>query len=249
VGGDPVSGDQLRQTVAVSDRRAAYPFWLRSLLCLAASACFFALLVAVAYKIREGGEAIRLDGAIARHVQPHLGPRRTQLALTLTQIGSPFFIVPATLAAALISAFVRRSIWTGIVVTATVGFVGLGSEAMKHVITAAHPALGANIPIGLAHSSHTFPSAHVACALSLMGIVAIACGGKPRHLIIWLGIAAVTAIVAATRIYLSAHWFSDTVGGVFLGLSAVFAGAALLPHRKGPRPSPFNRQKLPQTAA
>ncbi len=230
----------------MSDRPHALPFWLRSLLCLAASAFFFALLVALAYKIREGGEAIWLDGAIARHVQPHLGPRRTRLALTLTQIGSPAFIVPATLAAALISAFVRRSIWTGIVVIATVGFVGLGSEAMKHVITAAHPRFGAHIPVGLAH---TFPSAHVACAFSLMGIVAIACGGKPRHLIIWLGIAGVTAIVAATRIYLGAHWFSDTVGGVFLGLSAVFAGAALLPHRKGPRPTvPLNRQKQPQTS-
>ena len=66
-----------------------------------------------------------------------------------------------------------------------------------------------------------------------MGIVAIACGGKPRHLIIWLGIAGVTAIVAATRIYLGVHWFSDTLGGVFLGLSAVFAGTALLPDWKG----------------
>ena len=69
-----------------------------------------------------------------------------------------------------------------------------------------------------------------------MGIVAIACGAKPRHLIVWLGIAAVTAIVAATRIYLGAHWFSDTLGGVFLGCGAVFVGAALLPDRNGRRP-------------
>ena len=135
----------------MSDRPPAFPFWLRSVLCLTASACFFALLVAVAYKIREGGEAIWLDGAIAQHVQPHLGPRRTRLALTLTQIGSPLFIVPATLAAALISAIVRRSIWTGIVVTATVGLVGLGSTAMKQMITAAHPHFAAQIPMPRAH--------------------------------------------------------------------------------------------------
>jgi len=205
------------------------------LLCLTASACFFALLVAVAYNIRHGGAALRRDSAIAEHVHPHLGPRRTRLALTLTQIGSPNFIVPATLAAALISAFVRRSIRTGIVVVATVGVVGLASTAMKQVITAAHPQI-AQVPIGLV--GHTYPSGHVASALSLMGIVAIACGGKPRHLIIWLGVAGVTAIVAATRIYLGAHWFSDTLGGAFLGCSAVFAGAALLPDRTGSRPRP-----------
>jgi membrane-associated phospholipid phosphatase len=212
----------------VSDRPPAFPFWLRALLCLMASACFFALLVSVAYNIREGGSAIWLDGAVARHVHPHLGPRRTRLALTLTQIGSPVFIVPATFAAALIISVLRRSIWTGIVVAATVGFVGIGSTVMKRAITAAHPPIGLNLP-GL---EHTYPSGHVACALALMGIAAIGGGAKPRHLIIWLGIAAITAIVAATRIYLAAHWFSDTLGGVFLGASAVFAGAALLPQRR-----------------
>ena len=222
----------------MSDRAPPLPFWLRASFCLTASACFFALLLAVAYNIRQGGDAIWLDGAIARHVHPHVSPHRTQLALTLTQIGSPFFIIPATLAAALISAIVRRSVWTGIVVTATVGLVGLGSTVGKLVITAAHPKFAPQIQVGL---EHTFPSGHVASALSLMGIVAIACGAKPRHLIIWLGIATVTAIAAATRIYLGAHWFSDTLGGVFLGCSAVFAGAALLPDRNGPRPSPPTR--------
>ena len=192
----------------------------------------------MAYKIREGGDAIWFDHAIAQHVHPHVGPRRTKLALTLTQIGSPIFIIPATLAAALISAIVRRSIWTGIVVTVTVGLVGLASTVGKQVITAAHPQSGPHIQVGLAH---TFPSGHVAAALSLMGIVAIALGAKPRHLIVWLGIAAVTAIVAATRIYLGVHWFSDTLGGVFLGCSAVFFGAALLPNQNGPRSSPRTR--------
>ncbi|HVQ51889.1 MAG TPA: phosphatase PAP2 family protein [Mycobacterium sp.] len=223
----------------MSDRPPALPFWLRSLLCLAASACFFVLLVALTYNIREGGDAIWLDGAIARHVHPHVGPRRTKLALTLTQIGSPLFIVPATLAAALVSAIVRRSIWTGIVVTATVGLVGIASTVGKQVITAAHPQFAPQIQPGL---EHTFPSGHVASALSLLGIVAIAYGAKPRHLIIWLGIAAITAIVAATRIYLGAHWFSDTLGGVFLGCSAVFFGAALLQDRNIRRPSPPARE-------
>jgi undecaprenyl-diphosphatase len=77
--------------------------------------------------------------------------------------------------------------------------------------------------------------------LALMGIAAIACGAKPRHLIIWLGIGVVTAVVAATRIYLGAHWFSDTLGGVFLGSSAVFAGAALLPQWPRLRARPLIR--------
>jgi undecaprenyl-diphosphatase len=118
-------------------------------------------------------------------------------------------------------------------VTATVGLVGIGSTVGKQIITAAHPQFAPNVV-----AAHTFPSGHVSAALSLMGIVAIALGAKPRHLLIWLGIAAVTAIVAATRIFLGVHWFSDTLGGVFLGCSAVFAGAALLPDRKGPRPNP-----------
>jgi membrane-associated phospholipid phosphatase len=225
----------IRQTVAVSDRSPPLPFWLRSLLCVTASVIFFALLLAVAYNIREGGDAVWLDGAVAEHVHPHIGPRRTKLALALTQIGSPIFIVPATLTAALICAVVRRSIWTGIVVIATVGLVGIGSTVGKVIITAAHLQYSTDVHVVTAH---TFPSGHVSAALSLMGIVAIALGAKPRHVLVWLAIAVVTAIVAATRIYLGVHWFSDTLGGVFLGCSAVFAGAALFPNRKGPRPNP-----------
>jgi undecaprenyl-diphosphatase len=181
----------------------------------------------VAYNIREGGDALWLDKEIAQRVHPHVGPRRTELALTLTKIGSPKFIIPATLSAALIIAIVRRSLWTGFVVVATVGLVGIGSTVGKQIITAAHPHLALPIQAALAH---TFPSGHVSAAVSFLGIVAIAFGAKPRHLLVWLLIAAVTAAVAATRIYLGVHWFSDTVGGLFLGCSAVFAGAALLPH-------------------
>jgi membrane-associated phospholipid phosphatase len=198
-----------------------------------ASVCFFVLLVAVAYNIREGGSAIWLDGAIAQHVHPHIGPSRTRLALALTQIGSPIFIIPATFAAALVSAIVHRSMWTGIVVAATVGLVGIASTVGKQEFTGAHLQIAGHTALGLGHS---YPSGHVSSALALMGIFAIACGAKPRHLLIWLGIAAVTAVVAATRIYLGVHWFSDTLGGVFLGCGAVFAGAALLPNRTRRRP-------------
>ncbi|OBF36539.1 hypothetical protein A5724_01050 [Mycobacterium sp. ACS1612] len=191
-----------------------------------ASVIFFALLLAVAYNIREGGDAVWLDGAVAARVHPHVAPERTKVALTLTQIGSPNFVVPATLAVALVSAVVRRSAWTGIVVIATVGLVGVGSTVGKQIITAAHP-------VGSAHlTEHTFPSGHVSAAVSLLGVAAIAFGAKPRHFLVWLGIAVVAAVVAATRIYLGVHWFSDTLGGVFLGCSAVFAAAALLPARK-----------------
>ncbi|MFG1934583.1 phosphatase PAP2 family protein [Mycobacterium sp. NPDC048908] len=210
----------------MSDRPPAFPFWLRSSLCLMASAVFFVLLLALAYNIREGGDAVWLDGVVAQHVHPHIAPHRTELALKLTQVGSPIFVVPAALTAAMISAVVRRSVWTGIVVVTTVGLVGIGSTVGKQIITAAHPQ-------GPAHlTEHTFPSGHVSAAVSLFGVAAIAFGTKPRHFLVWLGIAAVAAVVAATRIYLGVHWFSDTLGGVFLGCSAVFAAAALLPARK-----------------
>src|SRR5262245_30675768 len=137
----------MRQTVGVSARPQPFPLWLRTLLCLMASVIFFALLVAVAYNIREGGDALWLDRELAERVHPHVSPQRTKVALTLTQIGSPLFIVPATLSAGLVIAIVRRSVWTGIVVVATVGLVGIGSTVGKQIITAAHPHLDAPIQV------------------------------------------------------------------------------------------------------
>jgi membrane-associated phospholipid phosphatase len=134
-------------------------------------------------------------------------------------------------------------------VSAFEGFVGVGVGAAVIVITfvfrrpatlfVAFSALyvgiytGINIiiarprPAGLAHttphlSGYSFPSGHVAFFvwLGVLAMVLLA-RGLPRILFIgcWILVAAVAVGAALSRIDVGAHWPSDVVGGLLIGVA------------------------------
>jgi membrane-associated phospholipid phosphatase len=73
----------------------------------------------------------------------------------------------------------------------------------------------------------SFPSGHVVRAVVLLGLAAAM---WPRRRDVAAAIAGVAvAVVAFDRLYLSAHWLSDVVGGLLLGGAALAAAVALNP--------------------
>jgi undecaprenyl-diphosphatase len=71
----------------------------------------------------------------------------------------------------------------------------------------------------------SFPSGHVANAAT----IAVVLGVIVPHVWMWVLGAAYTAVMAVSRTYLGAHWLSDTIGGLLVGVGvalvlwAVFA--------------------------
>jgi undecaprenyl-diphosphatase len=65
----------------------------------------------------------------------------------------------------------------------------------------------------------SFPSGHVANAAT----IAVAIGVIVPRLSVWIAGLVYTVLMAISRTYLGAHWFTDTVGGLLVG-----AGVALL---------------------
>lgn len=78
----------------------------------------------------------------------------------------------------------------------------------------------------------SFPSGHVLAAIALWGLMPLVVSLYTRRRAIWWASVAVAAAliggIAASRIYLGVHWFSDVTGGLIAGAFFLLGVEALL---------------------
>jgi undecaprenyl-diphosphatase len=146
------------------------------------------------------------------------------LAKFMDFVGSTWVVAPI-MAAVAIWLIVRKR-WQGLVFWALAMVTSqLLIGPVKELYQRPRP------PLPLVETTgYSFPSGHsvagAAVAISLV-IVLFPAGPKRRNLEILAGLFAFT--MALSRVYLRAHWLSDTAGGAALG-AAVALGAAALVH-------------------
>lgn len=64
---------------------------------------------------------------------------------------------------------------------------------------------------------HPYPSGHLLRSVIVLGAIYLRSGNK----ILGIAFALYIACMAASRVYLAAHWPSDVVGGILLGIAAL----------------------------
>jgi len=191
---------------AQSRRRRAS---LRAVLA-AGAACFLVLaLAATALGTLPGDVAIR-DAVLSLAAPPVLAAMHV-----LNVAGSWRLLLPATLLLVVVFAEARRRwwIWVGLMVAAP-----LVEGALKWVIGRPRPEA----------ASLGFPSGHATAAAAFFGALIYLAAALPapgRRLARTLAVA-VIVLVAVARVMLRAHWPSDALAGVALGLA--LASAAVL---------------------
>ena len=147
----------------------------------------------------------------------------TGFARVLNVLGAGVFTIPFRAAIAIWLAVKRRwravTVWVLTWVTAEVLIVV--SKAFYHRGRPPGPLV--------ATSGDSFPSGHalaVAATAVALVLVLMPSGARRRK---WEWIAAGFAFfMALSRVYLSAHWFSDVVAGVLLGTGVALAWAAVV---------------------
>lgn len=205
-----------------------------------------ALLLAMAGFARIAGAVVggapitALDLQLANwlHAHAHDSPLLRTVLLGVTHLHS----TPGVLSLTALAGWwlVRRDArhWMLTLVAAVPGGMLL-NVAMKHTFERARPHFGEPI---LTLSTYSFPSGHTVAATLLYGVLACYLARQARG---WQARAAIVAaacmmvlLVAASRLYLGAHYLSDVLAGMAEGcawLAICVTGVATLRRRQAAR--------------
>ena len=179
------------------------------------------LAVALGRLAHEIGEEKGVPGPMDVRVRQKLiadrSPDLSKAMLAVTSTADQRFLLFATPAVAAGLWVKRRHVSALLFMGSVVGGFGL-SSLLKIALVRARPDQWGAI---VTESSYSFPSGHTAMATVFFGgLAAIVFHGTkkpaPRVLAV-VGAAAMVAAVAVSRVYLGAHWASDTLAGMLTG--------------------------------
>lgn len=166
-------------------------------------------------------EATRLlDERVIAWFKDWASPAFTYVAWILTALGSVVFITAGSMVTAFV--LIRRGyIYRCLAVVVTMGGGSLLNILLKQFFHRQRPVLE-NPLVTL--SSYGFPSGHTMGATIFYGLLALLMAHSTRwawrhRIFAFAGAALVIALVGVSRIYLGAHYLTDVLGAIALGLA------------------------------
>jgi undecaprenyl-diphosphatase len=164
----------------------------------------------------------RLDDGWLRLMVSGRTPPLTAIAKVFNILGLVYVTLPARIAVAGLLAL-RRRWWQLAAFTAAVVASEVLIGVLKGIYDRPRPPGSLVITTGT-----SFPSGHaVAASVTVVAaVIALAPSGRRRT---WWALAAVTfsILMGLSRVYLGAHWLSDAVAGILLGMSCAVVTAVI----------------------
>ena len=195
-----------------------------------------AVLVTVLYLLPATRPAVQaVDDAVWRFAGVVENDPTTAVAKVLSWLGSGMVNWPLRVAAFLLLAWRRHWLRLGAFACAV-----LTSELLIGFVKAwvDRPRQPASL---IETTGASFPSGHaIATAVTAVGLVLVLAPPGPRRWRWEVYAVEFTAVMALSRVYLRAHWLSDTVAGALLGAGLALGWPALLMairHRHDPAAS------------
>ncbi len=176
-----------------------------------------------------------IDLTLYRFLQSLRTPFADDIMVTLTILGGNLFLAIVTLVTA--AWLVQRRCWSAVRHwLGAIALVTLLVYGLKWMLAIPRPEL-----IQGALSSFSFPSAHAAMSTTVYGMLAVIINRDLKLALrrrIYVMLALLITSIAFTRLYLGAHWFSDVMAGLLLGLGVVaLFGIAYRRHTSEPVPA------------
>lgn len=192
------------------------------------------LLGTLVYLVRSVGAVQHADNFAADWAYAHRTSFSTQGLRAITELGNIRIVVVLAIVVVAVDYVHTRSRWSLPFLLAVLAGMELLSVTVKDIVGRVRPVLDP----AAASLGPSFPSGHSATSAAFYAAAALILGRRlawrQRQSLIGLAVATAAA-VAASRVLLDVHWFSDVIGGLALGwgwfalCAAVFGGRLLRP--------------------
>jgi len=177
------------------------------------------LFLGVLEDVVTGDPLVRADQSLYQLMQSLRTPWGDRVMVFVTELGDG--VVIALVATAVLVWLSWRRHWRAAGYwIAAIGFGQLAATVLKLVLQRARPL--ADLYDGL--SAYAFPSGHATMSMVAYGFLAVLVARNfslPRRWIVYALAALLIGVIAVSRLYLGAHWLSDVLGGLSLGLAWV----------------------------
>ena len=177
------------------------------------------LFLGILEDVVTGDPLVRADQGVYQLMQGLRTPWGDRIMVFLTELGDS--VVIALVAAAVLAWLLWRRNWRAAGYWAgAVGFGQLAATLIKQVLQRPRPL--ADLYEGL--STYAFPSGHATMSMVVYGFLAVLVARSvfpPRRWLAYAVAALLICAIATSRLYLGAHWLSDVIGGLSLGLAWV----------------------------
>jgi membrane protein DedA with SNARE-associated domain/membrane-associated phospholipid phosphatase len=173
------------------------------------------LFLGILEDVVRGDPLVRLDTAIFDALQELRSGPGDAVMIAVTELGDTV-VVTAVTAAVLLWLLWRRAWRTAVYWLVAVA----GASTLNAVIKATLHRSRPGAPFYTDWSAFSFPSGHSTVNLVLWGFLAFLAGREFRpawRLPIAFAAISLALLIAFSRLYLGAHWFSDAIGGLAFG--------------------------------
>lgn len=175
------------------------------------------LFLSVLEGVVTGDPLVRLDQSLFQFLQGLRTPWGDRAMVLITELGDGVTI--SVVAVAVLAWFCWQRQWrTAGYWVAAIGFGEIAAKAIKLALQRPRP-IG-QLYDGL--STYAFPSGHATMSMVAYGFLAALIASqvaRQRRWIVYAAAVILISAIAASRLYLGAHWLSDVIGGLSLGLT------------------------------
>jgi undecaprenyl-diphosphatase len=183
------------------------------------------VLAVLAYLVRGDTDLVRIDRSVAEWGDRHATAFSSDVLDAVTTLGEPTIVAILAAVVAVVETLRTRSRWVVPFLLVVVAGNGILTTTVKHLADRVRPDVN---PIAETLGP-SFPSGHSSWSIAFFAATALLMSrgrGRSARALIAGAAAALTVMVAGSRVLLGVHWLSDVLAGLALG-AAWFAVCAI----------------------